>query len=40
MNRKTVEILLSAIYTLISAALSIVKFLNQLDKLKSKTAKA
>lgn len=35
---KTVEILLSAVYVLISAALSVVKFIKQIGKLK--TAKA
>jgi hypothetical protein len=31
---KVIELLLAAIYTLISAALSVVKFINQVDKLK------
>jgi hypothetical protein len=31
---KLIELLLAAIYTLISAALSVVKFINQVDKLK------
>jgi hypothetical protein len=31
---KVVEILLAAIYTLISAALSVIKFIKQIDRLK------
>lgn len=35
---KTIEILLSAVYVLIAAALSVVKFIKQIDKLKTATA--